>query len=75
MADADRPWRDEDELRRLQDRGLTQQQMADRLGCSRDTIRNWMQRYGIDVGESTPDRHTLAGQLYAADPDDVGGRA
>lgn len=44
-----RLWRDEETLRRLYwDEGLSMQQIADKLGCTNQTITYWMKRHDID---------------------------
>ncbi len=46
----DYPWRDESTLRHLYiDRGLSTHAIADKLGCSQDTVRTWMDRCGVDA--------------------------
>lgn len=45
-----RPYRDEETLRSLYwDQGLSQNQMAEELDCSRNTIRNWMKKLGVET--------------------------
>jgi len=45
-----RPWRDEQTLRRLyNEKGLTQQEIADKLGCDRTTVYTWMGNFGIET--------------------------
>lgn len=42
-------WRKESTMRRLyHDEGLNQYEMADRLGCSQNTIGRWLDRLGIE---------------------------
>lgn len=43
-----RPWTDYETMNRLAQRGLSQPEMADELGCSQDTISRWLNRHGID---------------------------
>lgn len=44
-----RPWRDEDVLRELaEEQGLTQPEIADRLGCGRRTVTRWQSKFGIE---------------------------
>jgi len=55
------PWRDESELRRLyQEEEMTQEEIADNLGVSETTIRNWMKRHGIErrCGATAEGRYT-----------------
>lgn len=58
----DNPWHDEDRLRELYwGQGLDMQGVADRLGCSRITVREWMDQFGIEtrsVIKSPPDELT-----------------
>jgi len=43
-------YKDKTTLHRLfHEEGLTQNEMAKRLGCSHGTISNWMQKYGIET--------------------------
>lgn len=43
-------WRDEDRLHELcVERGLSQREAADILGCSPPTVGNWLDRFGIHV--------------------------
>jgi transposase len=49
----DEPWRNEETLRRLyQDEGMSQQEIAERLGCSQRTVWRWMERYDIQVRQT-----------------------
>lgn len=67
-------YRDRETLRRLYyDVGLTQREMAAELECSRRTIIEWMNRYGLGPGSTTP-KHELPRLLYQMDPDVVGDR-
>lgn len=46
------PYKDEDTLRRLYaEEGLSQNQIAYRLGCSVRKVSYWMDKYGIIVGK------------------------
>lgn len=45
----DKPWKDEDRLRREYARGNTQQDLADRWGCDRKNIAYWMDKFGIET--------------------------
>ena len=48
-------WRDEDTLRELyHEQGLSSREMADELGCTKTTILNWMDKFGLE--KETPDR-------------------
>ena len=45
-----RPYRDEETLRRLyEDEGRTTVDIAERLGCSHETVRRWLHHYGVEV--------------------------
>jgi len=43
------PWTDRDQLVELRDEGLTQYEMADRLGCAQDTVSKWMNLFELDT--------------------------
>lgn len=48
------PHRDEGILRELyEERGLSLQQCADRLGCSQTAVRYWMEKYGVERRDAT----------------------
>jgi transposase len=48
-GDRPKPWRDEDTLRELYDeKGMTQVEMANELGCSNNTIHNWIKKHDIE---------------------------
>jgi transposase-like protein len=55
----DYPWRDEDTLRRMYvEEGMSMADIGDELGCSDQTISDWLQRLGInarDTGGQYPD--------------------
>lgn len=55
----DSPWRDKETLERLyHGEGMTQTEVADELGCTKNTIINWMEKHGVrtmDVGGGDPD--------------------
>lgn len=49
MGDRPKPWRDEDTLRELyHEKGMTQEQVANELGCSSYTIHDWMNKHDIE---------------------------
>lgn len=49
-ADADTPWRDEETLRELHfEEGMTQQEIADELGCTSATVSRWFQQHNIET--------------------------
>lgn len=53
MADDDRPWRAEDELRRLYcEEGLTMEQLADRWDCSTSTVGRWILYHDLNPGRA-----------------------
>jgi len=53
MADDTTPWRDEERLRKLYvEKDLTQQEIADQMGCDKKTISNWLDKYDIETGYS-----------------------
>lgn len=56
----DEPYKDEELLRELYwEEGLTQRQIAERLGCSQTPIQTWMDKYDIEL------RHTgQEGEFY-----------
>jgi uncharacterized protein YjcR len=46
----DEPWHDEDTLREMyHEQQMTQQEIADELGCSTGSINTWMKRHGIEA--------------------------
>lgn len=45
---AERPWTERDAMQKLIDEELTQEEMAERFGCSQDTISRWLSRHGFD---------------------------
>lgn len=56
-ADQDKgdAWKDEDRLRRLYwDEGMTLEEIADKLGCEKTTVMNWMKRLGVER-QKTPE--------------------
>lgn len=49
------PWRDEETLERLYwGEGLNQQEIADRLGCTKRTIAEWMGRHDMESRTGAP---------------------
>jgi biotin operon repressor/ribosomal protein S27AE len=69
--DPNKPWTDEQRLRILyHEDGMTQQEIADKLGCARSTISECMAELGIDTGVSSPtepdEYHDPDGQLDMA---------
>ena len=59
-ARAEHPWRDPAVLATLYyEEGLTQAEIADRLGTSQRTVGRWMRRYDLNPGSRTPE--TFAG--------------
>ena len=55
-----KPWHDKDTLKRLCDRGLSQAEVANELGCSQATVCYWMDKY--DIQPNNP-----GGDMTAAD--------
>ena len=52
------PWRDPETLYRLyHGEGLTQKEIGNRLGCTSETISQWMQKHGI------PSRQVLKSEI------------
>lgn len=67
MPAADSPWHDAATLRRLYwDRGLSLDDIADRLGCSDVTVLNWMEKHGIQ--RRTEKRNRLPRPLTVTSP-------
>ncbi|MBZ6496993.1 helix-turn-helix domain-containing protein [Natrinema longum] len=60
MTDADQPWRDESLLFELYwNQELRTTEIADKLGCTQQTVSKWMQRLNIprrDPREVAPNR-------------------
>lgn len=72
MADDAAPWRDAETLRRCYyDEALTQAEVGERLGCSRETVRKWLRRHNLSPGRGVP-RSGPVRTLLATDPDAVG---
>lgn len=47
-----RPWRDENILGELHEKGLSRAEKADKLGCSKPTVAKWMREFGfVDEGD------------------------
>lgn len=54
MAES-RPWQKADKLRQLYlDQDLTQEEIGERLGCTRRTVRSWIHEFGISRREDKP---------------------
>jgi DNA-binding transcriptional regulator YiaG len=62
---------DEESLRFLYSSGLSQAQIARRLGCGANTITKWMDHHGILTGEHS-EHYSLNGESIDIDLDDVG---
>lgn len=57
------PWRNEDRLREMyHEKGLEQSEIADRWGCSTETISRWMRRLDIET-EDHSERQRLQGDF------------
>lgn len=57
MSSDSAPWRNEDLLRELyKDRGLTDAEISEKLGCSASCITQWRNRLGIDSDYAVDDR-------------------
>jgi len=55
MNTEEHPWRDKDLLERLyHDEDLNQYEIADRLGCARNTITQWMAKFDIETETRGP---------------------
>lgn len=47
---SERPWQDEEKMRELyQEKKLPAREVADELGCHRQTVNRWLHRHGIEV--------------------------
>jgi transposase/predicted transcriptional regulator len=56
-----RPWQEESRLRRLYIKeGLSTYDIAERLGCSRPTVSNWLERFGIERTGRQPEPCVLS---------------
>jgi len=45
---SERPWQDEDTLREAYSRHHSTRKVASELGCGKETVRRWMERFGIE---------------------------
>jgi len=62
------PWRDAETLERLyHGEELTQQEVADRLGCDKSTVGYWMKKNGVECRSPGPEERPWADRdrLYA----------
>jgi len=60
MTENSTPWRDKETLERLHfEKGLTQGEIADRLGCCTRTVAEWFSRHDIDARKGAPRQPTL----------------
>lgn len=51
------PWRDEENLRKLyKERGMTDSEIGEELGCSRNCIGKWRRKFGIESDHAVDDR-------------------
>lgn len=47
-----RPWQDEDTLRELyHEKGMTQEEIADELGCGEGTVNRWIHKHDLEVND------------------------
>lgn len=54
---AEKPWRDEERLRELYiEEGIDQPEIAEMMGCSRDTIWRWCEKFDIQRPWKDPDK-------------------
>lgn len=42
------PWKDPERMKHLVDEGLTQNEIAEKLGCAQSTVSLWIRLHGID---------------------------
>ncbi|UBF19125.1 HNH endonuclease [Halorubrum phage HRTV-17] len=54
---SERPWQDEDTLSEAYSRHHSTRKVASELGCGKETVRRWMERFGI---ERTGRKHNVA---------------
>lgn len=53
---SDKPWRDEENLRELYvEKGMSLVDVGSELGCSKSTIRRWLNKFGIGTRKSRKD--------------------
>ena len=43
------PWRVESKMKKMFESGYSQEQMAEKWGCSQSTISDWKNRHGIEM--------------------------
>lgn len=56
-----RPWQEEGRLRRLYiEQGLSTYDIAEKFGCSRPTVSNWLERFGIERTGRQPESCVLS---------------
>lgn len=66
--EGEKPWRDEECLRTLyREEGLSTYELAERFGCSRPTVSNWLDRFDIPVRGKQPDPCDLENERLARD--------
>lgn len=50
------PWKSEDRLRSLRQKGMSQSDIADELDCSQGIVHVWLRRFGIDTSRIRTDQ-------------------
>ena len=77
-------WREESILRKLHhEKEMTQTDIADKLGCSTQTVRRWLRRHDIEIrshteqlsGENHPNFKSNEPRIYPANWGKIGQRA
>lgn len=72
MSEGEDLYKDEDRLRRLfHEEGLTQSEIAEKLGCSHGTVSNWMRKYGIETRKEKEYKCDCCGNSFREYPSQV----